>query len=393
MKRTILIAALSAAALTTATGLLVAGPLNPPAGSVASSYKTLTEVEPRSAISSTNTPGSADAEFVISTRGSYYLTANITAHPGKFGIRINCSEVNLDLNGFTITGGVSGVAAPGYPSGIVVRNGTILYPTGVGVDLRGCSQSRVEQINVDSYNNAASDSIYVSEHSVVTDCEVYGGSAGIGIHAADSSIVERCTVASCGSHGYELGAACRVRDCTAAYCSGDGFHVSGANGTITDCVASQCSLNGFESTDSYVFQGCTTFWNSNAGFKVAPRSTVRECTADSNTLQGITCQGRCDIIGNQVRDNGAGGAAGIWAQGDRNRIDNNDLSNNGYGVYISGAANLVVRNHCSANSTNFYIPAGNHVGVILTPTTTAALINGSSGGGLGTSDPNANFVY
>src|SRR5438094_785381 len=47
MNRTTLI---SAAAVALAATLLLAGPLNPPAGPVASTYKTLSEVEPRIAI-------------------------------------------------------------------------------------------------------------------------------------------------------------------------------------------------------------------------------------------------------------------------------------------------------------------------------------------------------
>lgn len=41
--------------LAASAGLLIAGPLNPPGGPVASSMKTLSEVEPRIVINATNT--------------------------------------------------------------------------------------------------------------------------------------------------------------------------------------------------------------------------------------------------------------------------------------------------------------------------------------------------
>jgi len=55
-----------------------AGDLNPPPGPVASTMKTLSEVEPRIAVNSINTPGDADSLFKITQPGSYYLTGNIT---------------------------------------------------------------------------------------------------------------------------------------------------------------------------------------------------------------------------------------------------------------------------------------------------------------------------
>ena len=45
-----------AAGLALAAGAALAGPLNPPSGPVTSTYKTLTEVEPRVPVSATNTP-------------------------------------------------------------------------------------------------------------------------------------------------------------------------------------------------------------------------------------------------------------------------------------------------------------------------------------------------
>jgi hypothetical protein len=43
---------------------------------VASTYKTLSEIEPRIALNQANTPGSASKLFRITQPGSYYLTGN-----------------------------------------------------------------------------------------------------------------------------------------------------------------------------------------------------------------------------------------------------------------------------------------------------------------------------
>lgn len=81
-----------------------AGDLNPSAPPTAGTMKSLSDIEPRTAVQSL--PGSASALFVISQPGSYYLTAGITVTELKHGISIEASNVTLDLCGFTLTGAV-----------------------------------------------------------------------------------------------------------------------------------------------------------------------------------------------------------------------------------------------------------------------------------------------
>src|SRR5262252_4521225 len=89
--------------LVLAASVALAGPLNPPPGPVASSYKTLTEVEPRTAINAANTPGDSGCLFKITQPGSYYLAANVQGVAGKSGIDIASGNVTIDLNGFSLT--------------------------------------------------------------------------------------------------------------------------------------------------------------------------------------------------------------------------------------------------------------------------------------------------
>src|SRR6185369_7398513 len=81
-----------------------AGNLNPPAGPVASTMKTLSEVEPRIPINATTTPGDADSIFRITQPGSYFLTGNITGVNGKHGIEVAASSVTIDMRGFDLVG-------------------------------------------------------------------------------------------------------------------------------------------------------------------------------------------------------------------------------------------------------------------------------------------------
>src|SRR5262245_38895983 len=84
--------------------LSVAGPLDPPAGPVAGTYKTLGEFEPRTRLSAATTPGDSDSVYRITAPGSYYLGENMAAPAGKAAIEIASSDVVLDLGGFTLDG-------------------------------------------------------------------------------------------------------------------------------------------------------------------------------------------------------------------------------------------------------------------------------------------------
>jgi len=103
-----------------------AGELDPPAGPVVPTHKTLTEVEPRIAVNADNTPGDADSLFKITQPGSYYLTGNVTGQSGMHGIQLEADGVTLDLGGFTllgVAGSLDGINMPAFRENVVIRNG------------------------------------------------------------------------------------------------------------------------------------------------------------------------------------------------------------------------------------------------------------------------------
>src|SRR5690242_20378891 len=104
MSRTTLAGAALAAAGLVWAAALVAGPLNPPAGPVASTYKTLNEIEPRTPIGPATTPGDADSVYTITQPGSYFLTGDVAGQAGKHGIEIEASHVSIEFNGFRLLG-------------------------------------------------------------------------------------------------------------------------------------------------------------------------------------------------------------------------------------------------------------------------------------------------
>src|SRR5215831_14090700 len=149
---------LIASATIIAAGLVIAGPLNPPVGPVASSYKTLSDVEPRTGVSVANTPGDAGSQFKITQPGSYYLTADVPPVAGLAGVTIAADHVTLDLNGFNIAGGSQGILVSAPPNGtrtdIAIRHGSITGCAANGVSAAAADGAVIEDVQVRSCGSA-----------------------------------------------------------------------------------------------------------------------------------------------------------------------------------------------------------------------------------------------
>jgi len=392
--------------------LVFAGPLNPPGGAVASTYKTLTEVEPRIAVNDVNTPGDASSVYVITQPGSYYLTSNINV-VNKNGIRIAASGVQLDLNGFQInaaSGALAGITASSSPNHCAVSNGTIAgFPSG-GVVLTNAVNARVSGVKV---TGGGTSGIDVGYYGIVTDCDV-SYNTGIGFVWNDGSQLSHChaTFNTVGGFISGYGSSTFI-DCSSTHNGGDGFQTN--NSVLTGCVAdtkggfgfvstfadlySNCragynTKSGFLASNGATFDACTSVQNKQLGISAGSLSTVRNCNVESNSIQGIKVVDRSTVIGNNVQYNGTLGTyAGIWCSGDNNHVEANQSKGNAFGVFVSGTNNTVIRNMCSGNSSmNYSIVAGNRVGTVTGGTTNTA-IAGNTGGGMGITDPNANLAF
>jgi parallel beta-helix repeat protein len=376
--------AVSAAAL--------AGPLTPPAGPVASTMKTLADVEPRTAINATSTPGDATCTFKITTGGSYYLTGDILGATGKAAITIaNPSElgVTIDLNGFKISGGSSAINASVVQDSVTVRNGIIVAPAGAALDLANTDRLRAQGVTI---FNPGTYGITGGHSCFISDCHVYGGTTCISVW--QNSIVKDCTTSSAGANGFWCATSCELSNCTAENCSNDGFFLAGAHTTCTHCAAAHCTQHSFETGNWDVLESCTSSYAGSAGFLVGAQGTIRDCLSENGAEQGIIVQGGCTVVNNQCNSSGAG-CAGIWVQGNSNDVEGNTLVSNGYGIYVSGMGNLIVRNRATQNpSGNYSIGNGNSYGPLVNASTSAAWVTGSSAPGtLGSTDPNANLSY
>jgi hypothetical protein len=360
-------------AIVASAGMLVAGPLTPPGGPVASTYKTLSEVEPRIAINAANTPGDSDSVFRISQPGSYYLTGNVTVPSAKHGIEIGVPGVTLDLNGFSIqgqAGSKSGVSHGGSPvSRIRVMNGMIENMGDDGLYFAIFNPTAAQNIAIERLIIRRCDGkgAYFND-GTARDCQ-FMENTGTGLYclAWFDSIVEGCTATGNGDSGIWISRG-TVRGCSVKDNPNTGItnyqgvvehsavfgSTTGISGEAT--LVSDCSV-----TD------CTT------GIRVAGKSVVRNNAVSAFALTPGSVGIRVDLE--------SGG-----------RVEGNNIMRHALGIVCSTPNNLLVGNSFTSCTNAINAVAGNRVGAILAGTYSPA-INGNSGGGLGFTDPNANILY
>lgn len=434
------IGGLAAGAFLAGSRSAYAGPLNPPAGPIVSTGKTLSEIEPRIAINATNTPGNAESTYRISQPGSYYLTGNLAGEANKFGILIEAADVSIDLSGFAVVGvgGIfSGITAQSSQyRNIVIRNGTVRNWGGSGITLISGQNALIEDIIASENGDrgmtvgtcclirrciAFANSnlgIQCSHSSVVEACTVRDND-NIGLQVGNDSVVTNCTAVN-NSSGFALGARCIARDCTAQlhdfngfstsgntrfeHCSAEGSGFSGFSAQIgcsfIGCSSRNNTTDGFRGTDNCIIHDCQAVGNLEDGIHASANCLITSCLAVSNGVDGIRATNRCIIRGNVCSLNGTGSAgtagAGIHTTGVDNRIEDNNCTGNGRGIDCDTSGSFIVRNTCSGNTTNWDLAADNRHGGIsnVTALSSPAVVGmGGAPTAITTENPWANFSY
>jgi hypothetical protein len=298
--------------------------------------KTLNEIEPRIAI--------GKLPYVVTTSGSYFVTGNLSGVVARSGITIISSDVDLDLNGFTLYGvpaSLDGVRVTADLVNVCIRNGVVRDWGRIGVNATNAYDVRLD--NVRAFTNMIG-GLSVGHDSLLTRCGAYK-------NVGDGIVVESGST---------------VRECKARGNSVVGINVRGA-----------CRVNG-----------CVSIANWDSGFMAGDFSTVRDCTAAWNLRNGIVAQSGCrvedNICGMNGRDLPEG--SGIFVMGEGNRVADNSLTQNRRGIVAPGTGNLIIHNSVQGSMEDDYaLNDGNMHGEILRDVT---------GGTTGFSNDNAwlNFV-
>lgn len=353
-------------------GLLVlvgAGPVNPPAGSVQGTMKTLQEVEPRVALSAVNTPGDTASVFIITQPGSYYLTGDVKPTGGKNGIMVNADNVTIDLRGFAVdgssdtTGFRAGITNSGNRRNLRVFNGTIKSFRGYGMIGRFDNSSFEDMAFIDSWGGQLE--IQQSSGCTVRNVRTRATSGETGIQLGANSTVEHCTVEG-GGVGITIQTGV-VRGCSVMNPGGVGIFC--ASGLVVDCA-----VEGANSTSSV----------TNGGITLSSGGKVERCVLRNCQSAGVNFSGRAEVVDCQF----TGCAKGVTASlSGRGRIEGNHFVTCTTAISITGTNSLVIGNRFQQNTANITAAAGNSVGEVL---------DFSAGGGTLTAanvHPAANIVY
>ncbi|MEL7472369.1 MAG: right-handed parallel beta-helix repeat-containing protein [Planctomycetota bacterium] len=318
----------------------IAGPLTPPPGPVNSTSLPLAEAEPRTPISVANTPGDADAVFVISTPGSYFLTSNIAADTGRSAIKVAASRVTIDLRGFLVSGVPGSVHGVSIATGgdIRIQNGHLANTPGFGIN--GGSGTAISVDNVTCVN-AAMGGIRVGNASVVSNCHVQSAGPEGGISVGIASIIDACRVTNGAGSGV-------VADWNTLVTRSTSFANAGA---------------GFDMQSRSTIIGCAARANAQSGIRASAGVVVRGCNSNSNLGAGIEANNSALIRDNLCRENDVG----ITLSGADSRVEGNHLLGNAFGVRSITGGNLIIANALSLNATDFDLGGVDTIGPTIPP--------------------------
>lgn len=378
-----------------------AGPLNPPAGPIASTYRTLSEVEPRTPISLATTPGDADSLFRITQPGSYYLTGHVTGVAGKHGIQVEANDVTIDFMGFVLQGvggakaGIADHNDEMQPSvqNLTVRNGTITgFPHG-GIDTFLTSSGRLERM---SFRANGSYGVAWNGALIAADCEFIGQANGIGLQNQGSGVVTGCIASGNGTGFLVMDTV--LENCTAEHNTSTGFMGSGS---LFRACRSVGNPVGISANGRTIVDRCIVSSGATGIETTGLRDTIRECSVSSVSGDGILVElGSTSIFGNTMTACNVG--LRINAFTTNSHVEGNVGSDNTFGIIVNGTENRIFRNafgRTPGANTTYQIAAGNRFGSIVkvnssASSVVAAGVTGTIAGTISTlNDPFANFNF
>ncbi|MGH7242206.1 MAG: hypothetical protein ACREJD_02175 [Phycisphaerales bacterium] len=325
---------------------LLAGPLTPPAGPIASTYKTLAEVEPRKVINSDNTPGDANAMAIISSPGSYMLAGDLICTGGKSGIRVETDNVTIDLQGFSIDGKAgtntfgSGVLTSTSRRNIAIRNGSVHNFGAYGIT-GSMPQSQFENLSIND-NKLGQLEPFNASNSIARNLRIHATSGEMNLSLGKNAIVEDCTVEG-GFSGIFVGSGVVAR-CTVSDVAGIGIRSGGG-------VVTQCSVSDITGTSSF----------NNGGIVVDGGTLVERCTMSNCTATGVYLGSDCRLVDSTFR----GCAKGVFSsqfQGGHSTIERNTFTSCTIAVKLETPGHIIVSNRFSQNTTNINAVAGSTLG-------------------------------
>jgi len=190
--------------------------------------------------------------ITVTEPGIYFLTSNIEIADGRqTAISINASNVELNLNGFSVTGN---------NTCDTMGNCTITQVSGAGVFSASINVA-VRNGFVGGFGDAG---VWLNEASLIEDIQA-SNNRRKGLRAEEGSTIRNCVANNNGDIGIEVAEA-RVIDSTAIRNGQFGFAVG--RGSILDRVIARENLIGITDSNGATIMNSSIFRNRQTGLEV-----------------------------------------------------------------------------------------------------------------------------
>lgn len=235
----------------------------------------------------------------IDVSGFYRLAANVSDQ-----ITISVSDVTLDLNGHTVSGGTNGIVINSNLNNISIKNGTVASVTLDGIQINsGCSDISIE--NVVLKQALVGIAIDTAANCMVRSCDMNLNTTGLQCDSCANILVENCFASANSQAGYDLlsTTTCSFINCKAVS-SGDGN---------TNASGNNASVFGFSTRAGYgnVFEKCIA--NSTQNLNATDDRVI---IAGFGMRNGESCSKiiECQASNSMSNENGATVPYGIWLE-------------------------------------------------------------------------------
>lgn len=269
------------------------------------------------------------AGITISADGSYYLTSNLSASNNQNGVLVQAKNVTLDLNGFSIvgtgTGSGAGIVIVSGAKNVRIRNGTIRDFGSAGINggaTQGVTLEELAALNNGSsgasigtsstvshcqFRGNRNNGLDVSDGSAIKDC-VAVGNAAMGFTIDTASLIENSISDQNSTTGIFMSGQCHVLNCTVRNNGGNGIQ-SNEKALIESCVVGKNGDNGITIQQGSHVVHCVSFENKTNGIlvNIGHSVLIEDCTATSNSQDGIATQNSGLVVNCTANANGADG--------------------------------------------------------------------------------------
>ena len=237
----------------------------------------------------------------VDTPGFHILYTNVSNQ-----ITISVSDVTLDLNGATVSGGTNGIVINSGLNNVTIKNGAINSVSSNGIQVgAGCSDITLQDITVSNAIRGVSFSQVTN--GLLRNCDMQQSTTGLMLDACHNIVLENCTARANTHAGYDLlrSTTCSLLECSALSTGNGnssissqvfGFVAKDGNGNIFErCIANATQALSVTGDNSIVAgfalrgsESCTTIIDSEGsnsqtnvnGFTI-PYGILLETTIDS----------------------------------------------------------------------------------------------------------------